>query len=120
MTEQDIFDIVYPAMIKQGKPAIDEKGNCKYRAPDGSKCAVGHLLEDDEYNPEIEGNSVEEAGIAHLIPDRLLPHVQFLVDLQHAHDVMVDGNNKRDFRETSAWIVSERDLKYPEIEGETK
>lgn len=53
-TIQEIFNQVYLGIIKQGKPSVDKDGYCVYRGEDNCKCAVGFLIPDDEYDPEME------------------------------------------------------------------
>ena len=59
MTKQEIFDKVAAHFAVQLAPAIDEEGNCQYRAEDGHKCAVGALIPDDAYDPKCESSVVE-------------------------------------------------------------
>ena len=56
MTNQEIFDKVHTHLLTQRTAAIKD-GSCAYRA--GAKsCAVGALIPDNLYTPEIEGASV--------------------------------------------------------------
>lgn len=56
MTNQEIFNKVHTHLLTQRTAAIED-GACAYRA--GSKsCAVGALIPDSLYTPEIEGTSV--------------------------------------------------------------
>lgn len=61
-TTQDVYDFVARALLAQGKPSGDlypgQRFHCKYRAEDGSKCAAGQLIPDSEYDPTMEGRSV--------------------------------------------------------------
>lgn len=55
MNLQEIFNKVYTGLRDQGfERAVNERGNCMYRAPDGKKCAFGHLIPDELYKPEME------------------------------------------------------------------
>jgi hypothetical protein len=82
MTEQEIFDIVAAHLIRQGRQSMDPAFGCAYRAPNGDKCAVGCLLNDDEINYAIEGRFVTSIHL----PARLQPHRWFLRWLQLLHD----------------------------------
>ena len=56
MTNQEIFDKIHQHLLTQRTAAI-KNGSCAYRA--GPKaCAVGALIPDSLYTPEIEGASV--------------------------------------------------------------
>jgi len=70
---------------------INYQDNCSYRTPYGLKCAIGCLITDEEYRPEMEGcsniNSLLDAEIAPAsLKERLLPHKQLLMALQTIHD----------------------------------
>ena len=85
MIRQEIFDKVLAHLREQGKAAVDG-GKCKYRATDGSKCAVGCLIPDARYYSELEGH-----GPIYLLAEGALPgieafHGSFLAELQEAHD----------------------------------
>lgn len=86
MTAQEVFTKVATHLIAQGKPAFDAVGQCAYRGEEGSMCAVGCLIEDHEYVPAMEGESVETLAANGLLPDRLCGHEVMLNDLQHLHD----------------------------------
>lgn len=61
-TFQTVFDHVVTALAKQASKALDPDSRlsngsnaCLYKAPDGKKCAFGHLLSDDRYDTKMEG-----------------------------------------------------------------
>ena len=54
MNNQEIFDLVKSHLLTQKKPAQIPGGNrCQYRLGE-LKCAVGALIPDSEYVPEME------------------------------------------------------------------
>jgi hypothetical protein len=57
-TKQQVFDQVVKHLLKQGKRAYQEGKGCRYRTDDGLKCAVGCLLPDAAYTPDMEGGLV--------------------------------------------------------------
>lgn len=57
-TAQQVYDAVAKALLKQGKPSVDEQNHCQYRGPNGLKCAAGHLIPDRLYNPTIENKQI--------------------------------------------------------------
>lgn len=90
MNKQDILNIVVPAMREQRRPAMGAS-TCLYRGPGGTKCAVGHILTDeeaallqpsDDYSEAIK-HAEDEFWEAR--PD-LREHQSFLAELQRAHD----------------------------------
>lgn len=93
MTPQEIFDTVYKHLVTQGKRS-HEDGYCKYRNPEGLKCAVGCLIPDDMYNPEFDDTEVN--GDTYLgaildqydMPDWMYAHKNLLTSLQMVHDAI--------------------------------
>lgn len=63
MTNQELFDTCLNHLRKQGKRSVNSTGDCLYRAPDGSMCAVGALIPDDKYSPDFENRSVGHAPV---------------------------------------------------------
>jgi len=64
MTRQEIFDTVYLGLKAQNferstsRPESTSPENCLYRHGD-LKCAFGHLIPDEQYDPELETKSAE-------------------------------------------------------------
>lgn len=99
MTKQEVFDKVATHLLTQKKRSYDN-GSCAYRAKDGSMCAAGCLIPDEEYTPDLEGWHVTACypskGYMELIPARPAfvklfegwdkEVVAFLRDLQDIHD----------------------------------
>jgi len=105
MTNQEIFDKVLNALREQGIPSRNDYGTCMYRGNHDLKCAIGHLIPDELYTPDIEKfgmiklieqvtfgehvfvqfainkleNIMRQIGIAK-------PQYNFLLKLQVAHD----------------------------------
>lgn len=81
-TEQQVFDQVKNHLLSQKGHSI-EGGVCKYRGPSGMKCAVGCLMSDQEYKPDMENN--EWRG---LIRKGFVPgtHASLITILQNTHD----------------------------------
>jgi hypothetical protein len=108
-TIQELFDTACSALIKQGAPSIDTSealpayARCMYRAPDGKRCAVGHLISDE--NPYLTELTQKNPGIGSTFSfvGSALTHEQipvdgltiaFLIELQFAHD---NNKNARNF-----------------------
>jgi len=87
-TEQEVFDFVVTSLLRQGRRSVvtDEYGipSCKYRGPDGTKCAAGFLIPDDQCTDEMEGNTTNRLHIAGLFD--FSPHEKLVEELQYAHD----------------------------------
>lgn len=57
MTDQELFDKVARHLLTQGRKSVDGNGSlCRYRGCGGLKCAIGVLIPDELYSPELEGN----------------------------------------------------------------
>lgn len=104
--EQDDFDKAVGGVIAQGGFARDENGKCFYRGEGGLKCAVGHLIPDSAYKPEMEGKSarvaLEMAGMACEVPE-------VYVRLQGAHDF---AKRMEDFKRDAKDVAVRYDLEW--------
>lgn len=88
MTRQEIFNRVWTFLNTQGKPSYD--GSCLYRGPNGTACAVGCLLDDktaEKFDTFVDP-SISNIARYHYdeLPRELLFHIDFLNELQEAHD----------------------------------
>ena len=86
MTNQEIMDIQWDWWVVQKRPRCavrrtDGEGTvCRYRGENGSKCAVGVILTDEEA-VRYEGASIDRSDIGD--PNhRLSPNYEFLAELQ--------------------------------------
>lgn len=86
MNAQDIFDTVVKHLFAQGKQALDHDGDCVYRSPTGLKCAVGCLIPDDKYDPELESRTIRTLLNRGVLPLEYSPHRMLLGALQGVHD----------------------------------
>jgi hypothetical protein len=93
MTNQEAFDRVVRHLLKQGRKAADSDGVCRYRGPDGTSCAVGCLIPDEEYSPLMEGKAVDSASMRQRMPPSLVDlNERLLLSLQRVHDQKSPGN----------------------------
>lgn len=93
LKEQRVFDQSCLALIKQRKRSVgtDRDGNyCKYRGKGKTRCAVGHLIPDAEYDPLRDIPSYEGGlgnhQVLQLVAENLGVKPEFLRDLQFCHD----------------------------------
>ena len=95
VTLQSVFNHVRDHLLKQN--AVSEGSNgCLYRDSSGKSCAVGCLIADDLYRPEIEGSALDAGAFerdVQLIVARSLGledlpvrMLRMLVELQGVHD----------------------------------
>lgn len=104
MTAQQVFDAVVRHVAGMPRRAYDERRECcVYRTADGLSCAVGGLITEEEANavhptPVESEDPIRDRRIAtigtsvlgllkrNMLPQRLMPHVDLLSDLQSIHD----------------------------------
>lgn len=88
-TEQEVFDYVAKHLIKQGVKSVDGP-DCMYRGVNGTMCAVGCLISDEEYDIKMDikddkwGTSWTSLVNRKLVKDS--KHTLLLCELQSAHD----------------------------------
>lgn len=85
---QDVFNIVVTHLFAQGKAARDSAGQCRYRTREGLSCAVGCLIPDEVYRPEMEGAPVKKIvrEFYGFLPKDIAYHENLLRALQLVHD----------------------------------
>jgi hypothetical protein len=117
MNQQEIFDTVVAHLRQQRCKAVDVDGNCRYRTEDGKKCAVGCLIQDDEYYEWMEGSQIGNLFVATRTISALKPlrerlfsedNLPLLHALQKAHDQDYVYEWEADFQE----IASQFGLQY--------
>lgn len=94
MTAQEIFDRVWRHFVTEGNPrSVNDGGGCFYRNNSGGRCAVGLLIPDAEYSPDLDthedGTSVLQMLQRPTCPPSiaaLREHAELLSELQYAHD----------------------------------
>lgn len=88
-TLQDVFDRVAVHLVEQGQPATDDIGRCAYRGMGGMSCAVGCLIPDARYHPDIESLTADGPPVLMALPSEIRDiHgvVRVLRALQAVHD----------------------------------
>lgn len=93
MNEQQLFDIAYAGLAKQGFiRSYDLIRGCMYRSPDGLKCAIGQCIPDRLYTPSMDDNGTLQ-GILESIG--YTGNYDFACELQEAHDSADDPDSMR-------------------------
>lgn len=91
--KQEIFNEVYLRLLQQGVPSI-KNGLCRYRGPNNTRCAVGWLIPDEEYQETFEGKRVmalaREGTEEGPLRKFLWENQEFLEELQKAHDSLLE------------------------------
>ncbi len=113
MTKQEILDKQWDWFITQDQPFGMGPNNdrCKFRGEGGSRCAIGLLISDEEYDPNMEGMMVSR------ISDRLgwdsTNLINILLDTMGAHDFSARMGSKKEFILQMRVIAERYDLVVP-------
>lgn len=108
MNRQEAFDLAAKHLLAQGVKSREKADSsspyppaCAYRGEDGLKCAIGALIPDDQYSPNMENMSVSI-----LLRQEYCPPILksgdltkgFLQGLQDAHDHAHGDGDVEEFR----------------------
>jgi hypothetical protein len=116
ITAQTLFDKAVVHLFEQGRPAYVHRdgrktSTCAYRGGGTTACAVGCLIPDDRYVPEMEEHTVEDDIVRNIMPE-LQPFELMLYDVQSVHDTNAardtDGAFVRDSLAQALIHVAER------------
>lgn len=118
MKDQEIYDKVAEALLKQGCASVGEDSTCLYRGPNGTRCAIGHLMPDESYDLEFEGTIAAGLPMTKLIPGIKKKNLPLLYELQSAHDNWLVSNIEK-WKIDMKRIAVEFQLKTDILEKET-
>lgn len=99
MTKQEIFNKVAKHLLRQSKRSVNEGGQCMYRGPNNTRCAVGCLIPKSAYQPAMEGRLAANLLISFpaVVRCGLVPANMSLVQaLQDIHDEVEPENWRRE------------------------
>lgn len=84
-SQQQIIEFIADKLIRQNERSVSYmRGGCRYRGDNGTKCAIGHLLTDEEYRRDMEGTTIKSSHFRQYeINYRTLA---MLAELQDMHD----------------------------------
>jgi hypothetical protein len=114
---QRIFEAVLEHLAEQKHQSLDDAGeNCQYRGVGGNMCAVGALIDDEDYRSEWD-DRMNPFGITKLLQaiesgvygDHLkwmLGHEQLLGDLQFLHDIVDNWESKQAMLDAAMTVAS--------------
>ncbi len=88
---QKIAQIVYDGFVKQDWIRSVTVYGCSYRGNNGTKCAAGMLINDEDYSPDMEGAPAIRDIIVEAINKKLgfeltSDEKAFVSELQRIHD----------------------------------
>lgn len=125
-TDQQMFDMALEGVRGQDyeqSVIINKHGEriCTYRGANGLKCAVGHMIPDELYDPKMDCSAETASGISVEIlvlrfpkVGDLLPNSNLLGRLQEVHDRMdrLPGKHAETFEADMAQIAKKYKLTY--------
>ena len=87
-TKQEVFDKIVNHLRSMETRSANGAGTCRYRAPDGNKCAVGILISDNKYSESMEGLAVCTLVdvFSHVLPKYISKYSGMLEKFQELHD----------------------------------
>ena len=53
------------ARLRDGKGRSTQSGACRYRGDNGNQCVIGCLIDDENYNPRMEGVPLGKLSVEH-------------------------------------------------------
>lgn len=121
MTPQEIFNKAVAGLASQKfQRSVSDNGRCLYRGPNGLKCAIGHVVTDEQiaevvkqirvYNKDCNENA--EGFNGRVFSKTLSASEHFLDNLQSAHDI---SHNPVGMIHSLRWFAKENELELPEI-----
>lgn len=122
-TMQELFDAAFLGVWNQGCGSHDVYGSCKYRGPNDTKCAAGHIIPDHLYRGCMEGNGFcEAAPFKEVIKNLQLgsEEIYLILQLQNAHDSRPRHGveaYRLDWEHECGLIATKFGLKMPDLPG---
>lgn len=127
-TAQELYETSVKHLRKQKQKSYKTLPNgehgeqyaCQYRSPDGHRCAIGCLIPDSDYKPEMEGKDLDDLLRGDLLPLKLAAefhkHRRMLALLQFVHDQKPITDWESQFR----MMADDFKLKYPSHESKRR
>ena len=99
MDMQELFNKAVGGIYNQGKPSYQpsmgsDAGVCMYRGPEGVKCAVGFIIDDEFYYERLEHSTVEAVEVTEAVNASIGRGITesekvMMMRIQNVHGVMV-------------------------------
>lgn len=116
-TLQEAFNKMYVHLMTQKVRSEGIDGGCAYRGADGRQCAIGCLIEDEYYLPEIEGTTNQNGLVIFAIKlsgwDIDSKSLQVYTHMQDVHDRI----SPEDWQELLGELARIYELTIPEMEN---
>lgn len=120
--QQLMFNAAVLGVIGQGGKSINTNGlSCAYRGEKGAKCAVGHLIPDEKYepiwdsysNPTLIGETSAKADRLRASIDADWDDIDILSAIQRAHDAADQTNFVPAFTAAATQVANLYGLEMP-------
>lgn len=115
MEFQEAFNKAYLGVVRQGGIArMSEVGGCCYQTSDRKRCAIGHLLSDEQL-ASVHSEGLNTQTISNLVDTGVLDKSfgdKFFRKLQRAHDHAMSLD---DFKESMRRLAADYNLTMPEL-----
>lgn len=117
MTKQEIFNKVKDHLLTQNERSLNDDARCAYRGENNTKCAIGCLIPDELYKPEMDALPSSVFTLYRRYPDvfsemlgvdSVAPLLPLLNDLQVVHD----GDSPDEWPYALHEIAKYHDLEY--------
>ena len=82
---EEVVDVIFTALVKQGRRCVNKIGECVYVSPEGDHCAVGFLIpETKEFEPMMNFRAGIHGLILGVYPSLGVKHknLEFIKDNQ--------------------------------------
>ena len=115
-SEQETFDHVVAHIRAQGYVRSWAFSMCAYRGANGRMCAVGCLIDDAHYSPQLEQRGATDPRVVAAVRGSgWNARGSMLIGLQDAHDGMrsTPAKNKSFFERKAAAVAFDLGLDYP-------
>jgi hypothetical protein len=114
MNYQEMTDKIVHHLLSMDKRSVNKNGNCRYRGPKGSMCAIGFLIPDDKYKKSFEQNSIEDISHHFNIDSN---ESRFLQEFQYIHDREANWKHIRTNRKDSCGYFIRKETGGLNIDG---
>lgn len=124
MNLQEAFNKMYLGLAGQKfEKSVSDRNRCQYRGVEGRKCAIGHLISDENYNTGLELKSVFSWDVNHALTasgvdmigngiDVTSEAEQVLNECQQSHDNSV---SPEDMQHLLKKVAAAHNLTVPEL-----
>ena len=93
MKKKQVFQTVVTHLLTQNSKSLDgsDHGSCAYQNNDGKQCAIGVLIDSENYWPDLEGKATDAVEVIEAVEKSLDTHItksdrDLLCKLQDIHD----------------------------------